>query len=78
VKVSYKGKTEFVKENTRILTCTQPRDVYDYRFHSIFQQNFYELVIMTKSKLVANSQWIDWAYMENKHDPIFDGVIAAC
>jgi hypothetical protein len=33
---------------------------------------------MTKSKLVANSQWIDWAYMKNKHDPIFDGVIAAC
>jgi hypothetical protein len=33
---------------------------------------------MTKSKLVINSQWIDWAYMENKHDPIFDRVIAAC
>jgi hypothetical protein len=33
---------------------------------------------MTKSKPVANSQWIDWAYMVNKHDPIFDGVIAAC
>jgi hypothetical protein len=33
---------------------------------------------MTKSKPVANSQWIDWAYMENKYDPIFDGVSAAC
>jgi hypothetical protein len=33
---------------------------------------------MTKSKPVANSQWIDWAYIENKHDPIFDGVITAC
>jgi hypothetical protein len=33
---------------------------------------------MTKSKPVANSQWIDWAYVENKHDPIFDRVIAAC
>jgi hypothetical protein len=33
---------------------------------------------MTKSKPVANSQWIDCAYMENKHDPIFDGVIIAC
>jgi hypothetical protein len=33
---------------------------------------------MTKSKPVVNSQWIDWAYIENKHDPIFDGVIAAC
>jgi hypothetical protein len=33
---------------------------------------------MTKSKPVKNSQLIDWTYMENKHDPIFDGVIAAC
>jgi tRNA(His) 5'-end guanylyltransferase len=33
---------------------------------------------MTKSEPVVNSQWIDWGYMENKHDPIFDRVIAAC
>jgi hypothetical protein len=32
---------------------------------------------MIKSKPVTNFQWIDWAYMENKHDPIFDGVITA-
>jgi hypothetical protein len=29
VKVSYKGKTESVRENRRILTRTQPRDAYD-------------------------------------------------
>jgi hypothetical protein len=78
VKVSYKGKTEFVRENRRILARTQPWDAYDYRFHSLFQQDFYKSTIMTKSKQVANSQWIDWIYMENKHGPIFDGVIAAC
>jgi hypothetical protein len=78
VKGSYKGKTESVRENRRILARAQPRDDYDYRFHSLFQQDFYESVIMTKSKPVANYQWIDWAYMENKHDPIFDGVIAVC
>jgi hypothetical protein len=33
---------------------------------------------MTKSKPVINSQWIDWVYMENKPDPIFDRVIVAC
>jgi hypothetical protein len=27
---------------------------------------------------VANSRWIDWAYMKNKHYPIFDRDIAAC
>jgi hypothetical protein len=57
--VSYKGKTKSVWENRRILARTQPRDAYDYRFHSLFQQDFYESVIMTKSKPVANSQWID-------------------
>jgi hypothetical protein len=59
VKVSYKGKIESVRENRRILTRTQPQDAYDYRFHSLFQQDFYESVIMTKSKPVANSQWTD-------------------
>jgi hypothetical protein len=77
-RVSYKGKTESVRENRRILARIQPRDAYDYRFYSLFQQDFYESVIMTKSKIVANFQWIDWAYMENKHDLIFDRVIATC
>jgi hypothetical protein len=36
VKVSYKGKTESVRENRRILTCTQPQDAYDYIFRSLF------------------------------------------
>jgi hypothetical protein len=36
VKVSYKGKTEYVRENRRIIARTQPRDAYDYRFHSLF------------------------------------------
>jgi hypothetical protein len=27
---------------------------------------------------VALSQWIDWTYMEEKHDNIFDEVVAAC
>jgi hypothetical protein len=37
VKVSYKGKTESVRENRKILGCTQPRDAYDYIFHFLFQ-----------------------------------------
>jgi hypothetical protein len=27
---------------------------------------------------MAMSQWIDWTYMEGKHDRIFDEVVAAC
>jgi hypothetical protein len=78
VNVSYKGKTKSVRENRRIFARTQPQDAYDYKFHSPFQQDFYKSIIMVKSKPMANSQWIDWAYMENKHDPFFDRVIAAC
>jgi hypothetical protein len=55
VNISYKGKTESVRENRRILTRTQPRDAYDYRFHSLFQQDFNESVIITKSIQVVNS-----------------------
>jgi hypothetical protein len=40
VKVSYKGKTEYVRENRRILARTQPRDAYNYRFHSLFSARF--------------------------------------
>jgi hypothetical protein len=58
-RVRYKGKTESVRENRRILSRTQPRDVYDYKFHSLFQLDFYESVITPKRKQVANSQWID-------------------
>jgi hypothetical protein len=50
----------------------------DYRFHTAFQQDFYESVIITKNKPVAISQWIDWSYMEGKGDIIFNEVVAAC
>jgi hypothetical protein len=36
VNVSYKGKTKSVRENRRIFAHTQPRDDYEYRFHSVF------------------------------------------
>jgi hypothetical protein len=36
VNVSYKGKTGSVRENRRMFVRTQPRDAYDYRFHSLF------------------------------------------
>jgi hypothetical protein len=37
VRVSYKGKTKSVRENRRIHARTQPRDVYDYIFYTLFQ-----------------------------------------
>jgi hypothetical protein len=78
-KISYLGKTEAVregrKENPRLMD-REPN--IDYRFHTSLQQDFYESVIIPKNKPVALSQWIDWTYMENKHDRIFDEVVATC
>jgi hypothetical protein len=55
VKVSYKGKTESVRKKRKINVRTLRRDAYDYRFHSLFQQDLYESMITPKSKPVALS-----------------------
>jgi hypothetical protein len=70
-KVSYKEKTEAVREKRKKNQRLLPRDAYDYMFHSQFQHDFYESVIIPKGKPIAISHWIDWSYMENKNDLIF-------
>jgi hypothetical protein len=58
-KISYKGKTNLVrekrKENPRLV---EKEPGIDYRFHTAFQHDFYESVIILKTKPVAISQWI--------------------
>jgi hypothetical protein len=55
-KISYKGKTDLVrkkrKENPRLVE--KEPGIY-YRFHTAFRQDFYESVIITKTKSVASS-----------------------
>jgi hypothetical protein len=63
------------KENLRLV---EKEPSTDYRFHTAFQQDYYESVIITKTKPVVISQSIDWTYMEVKHDTIFDEVVDAC
>jgi hypothetical protein len=63
------------KENLRLV---EKEPGSDYRFHTTFQQDFYEPVIITKTNLMVISQWIDWTYMEEKHDAIFDEVVGSC
>jgi hypothetical protein len=50
-KVSYKGKTDLVKEKRN----ENLRAGLDYRFHTAFQQNFYESVIIPTNKPIALS-----------------------
>jgi hypothetical protein len=78
-KISYKGKIELVREKRKENPRLVDKDVgIDYRFHTAFQRDFYKSVIIPKNKLVEISQWIDWTYMENKHDSIFDEMVAVC
>jgi hypothetical protein len=78
-KISYKGKIDLVrekrKENPRLV---EKETIIDYRFHTVFQQDFYESVIISKTKPMTISQWIDWNYMEGKGDRIFIEVVTTC
>jgi hypothetical protein len=73
-----KGATKHVKKLRKIDPRSQQRDASDYRFHTSFQQNLYEIVIMDRRRIVSEAQWIDWEHMEAQQDPIYDQVIAAC
>jgi hypothetical protein len=77
-RISCKGKIELVREKSKENPRLHARETTDYRFHTFLQHDLYELVIITKGKPVVISQWIYWSYMKNKHDLIFDIVVAAC
>jgi hypothetical protein len=69
-KVSYKGKTDLVrekrKENPRLV---EKEAGLDYRFHTAFQQDFYESVIIPKNKSVALSSGLTGTlYVEERGD----------
>jgi hypothetical protein len=78
-KISYKGKMDLVREKRKENPwLVEKEPSMDYRFHMTFQWDFYESVIITKTRPVAMSQWINWTYMEGKHDTVFDEVVDAC
>ena len=49
----------------------------DRRFWNFFQQDFYSSVIVLRKDPVLQMQWIDWKSMKEKHNLVFDEVIAA-
>jgi hypothetical protein len=76
----YKGKgaTKQVKKLRKVDPRSRQRDPFDYRFHTQFQQDLYETVIMDMRKIMSEAQWVDWHHMEEQHDPIYDQVVATC
>ena len=56
----------------------EARSARDNRFWSTFQQDFYTTVILKKSKITHEAQYVDWEYMVRKNNVIFNEVMAAC
>ena len=44
----------------------------------MFQQDFYNTVILKKSMISHEAQYVEWDYMARKNDVIFSEVIVAC
>jgi hypothetical protein len=66
--ISYKGKgtTKQVKRLQKIDPRSQQRNASDYRFHTQFQQELYETMIMERRRIVSEAQWVDWHHMEEQ------------
>jgi hypothetical protein len=64
----------------RTNSANEDRTTTDYRFRTLFQQDYYTTTIITgrKAKITNDAQYVDWEFMERKNNPIFDEVIQAC
>jgi uncharacterized protein YbaP (TraB family) len=65
---SYKGKwiIKQVKKLQKIDPKSQPMNVSNYRFHTQFQQDLYETVIMDRRRIMSETQLVDWHHMEGQ------------
>jgi hypothetical protein len=62
--IYYRGKetTKEVKRLQKIDPRSQQKGASDYRFHTQFQQDLYETVIMVR-RIVLEAQWVDWSHI---------------
>jgi len=72
------GMTETVKRLRGENPYAGDRTARDLRFWSQFQQDFYTIVIMKKSKITHEAQFVDWEYIRRKNNVIFNEVLAEC
>jgi hypothetical protein len=58
---SYRGKGTMkqVKRLRKIDPRSQQRNASEYMFHTQFQQDLYETVIMERRRIVSEAQWVD-------------------
>jgi hypothetical protein len=65
---SYRGKatTKQVKKLQKIDPRSQQMNASDYMFHTQFQQDLCETVIIDRRRIVSEAQWVDWHHMEEQ------------
>ena len=71
------GTTKAARRERRVDPRFIARSAIDHRFHTLFQQDYYTSVILTKNPIVSVSQWIDWKHARNQHQPSLDLAIVA-
>jgi hypothetical protein len=54
-----KGTTEEVNRLRKIGPRLQQKGASDYKFHTQFQQDLYETVIMVRRRIMSEAQWVD-------------------
>jgi hypothetical protein len=66
VVANYKGKgaTKKVKKMQKVDPRSQQNDASDYRFHTHFQKDIYETLIIDIRRIVSKAQWVDWQHMQ--------------
>ena len=72
------GMTETVKRLRGENPYAEARSARNLRFWSTFQQDFYTTVILKKSKITHEAQYVDWEYMARKNNVIFNEVMVEC
>ena len=54
---------------------TQQQMMYDYRFRTLFQIDFYTTVILTRNPVVIKSQWAKWKELKAHKKPSLDRAV---
>jgi hypothetical protein len=52
--------------------------MYDYRFRTLFQIDFYTTVILTRNPVVIKSQWAKWKELKAHKKPSLDRAVDIC
>ena len=63
--------TREVKRLRKIDPYSEPKSSADPKFHTQFQQDFYESVILKDRRITIDAQWVDWDIMKKANDHLF-------